>query len=331
MLIYFLPVFKAHVKIHQTGKGTYMRISNFYALNMPNKNVNTNSNQTTKLNLSSSEEDSVSFTARPGVRPILAGNWKMNTLPSEVIGFFDGFLPLLNPILKTWSSKESRVLKPEVLVCPTNVCITEAQNAIRGTKSVKIGAQNCHFEEKGAYTGEVSLDMLKDLGVKHVIIGHSERRQMFNETNKTVNLKTLAALKQGVTPIVCCGESLEQRIAGVTDKHIAKQINAALKGVENDQIEKVVIAYEPIWAIGTGKTCESPEAERVCGLIREVVAKKYGEESANKVRILYGGSANSGNARELLGKTNIDGFLVGGASLKPSFADMAAEMKKVRI
>lgn len=306
-----------------------MQVSNQCFSNSSYASAGKHLNQTLKT--SPTNLHSVSFCARPDVRPILAGNWKMNTLASEVRGFFREFKASLNPVLKTWSSKESGVLKPEVLVCPPYTGISEAQKAVKGSKSVKIGAQNCHFSDKGAYTGEISLDMLKDQNVGHVIIGHSERRQMFGETNKTVNQKTLATLKKEMTPIVCCGETEAQRLAGKTDKHIANQIKAALKGVEKDQIEKVVIAYEPIWAIGTGKTCEPQEAQRVCKLIRNVIADKYGKDSANKVRILYGGSANAGNAKNLLSHEDIDGFLVGGASLKPSFADMVTEMKKVKL
>jgi len=308
-----------------------MQITNHLALNSAHANAQKNLNQTLKTNQTNLQKDSVGFSARPGVRPILAGNWKMNILPSEVKSFFSEFKALVAPTLKTWSSKESKVLKPEILVCPPNISIPEAQKAVKGLKSIQIGAQNCHYEPKGAFTGEVSLDMLKDQGIGHVIIGHSERREMFNEIDASVNSKTRAALHKGLTPIVCCGETELQRISGKTDKHIANQIKAALEGVKRDQIEKVVIAYEPIWAIGTGKTCEAPEAQRVCGLIRGVVAKEYGKESANNVRILYGGSASPKNANELLTHPDIDGFLVGGASLKPSFADMVSEMKKVKL
>jgi len=225
------------------------------------------------------------FSARPGVRPLLAGNWKMNILPSETKGFFQQFLALVNPMLKTWSAKESKVMKPEILICPTNLGIPAAQKAVGKSKAVQIGAQNCHFEPNGAYTGEVSPAMLKAQGINTVIIGHSERRQMFNETNVSVNQKVHAALNEGMKPIVCCGETLEQRNDGVTDLHISMQILTALRGVKKDQMKNVVIAYEPIWAIGNGKTCESAEANRVCGVIRDVVGEKYDKTTAHNTRI----------------------------------------------
>lgn len=234
---------------------------------------------------------------------IIAGNWKMNKLPSETYDF-----------VKEVAAKVSSA-SCEVVCCTPYVCLAPAVEAAKGT-NVKIGAENLHFEDKGAFTGEVSADMLVDMGVEYVIIGHSERRQYFAETDETVNLKTKKALSKGLVPIVCVGESLEEREAGVTMDLIAMQVKKAFIGIDAADAAKVVIAYEPIWAIGTGKTATAEQAEEVCAGIRAVIAGLYGEATAKAVTIQYGGSMNAGNAAELLAKPNIDGGLIGGASLK---------------
>lgn len=234
---------------------------------------------------------------------IIAGNWKMNKLPSETYDF-----------VKEIAEKNADA--PCTVVCCTPyVCLANALEAAKGT-NVKIGAENLHFEDKGAFTGEVSADMLLDLGVEYVIIGHSERRQYFAETDETVNLKTKKALEKGLVPIVCVGESLEEREAGVTMDLISAQVKKAFLGIEAKDAEKVVIAYEPIWAIGTGRTATAEQAEEVCAGIRAVITALYDAKTAEAVTIQYGGSMNAANAKELLDKPNIDGGLIGGASLK---------------
>ena len=246
---------------------------------------------------------------------IIAGNWKMNKLPSETYAF----------VKEIAAATEGA--QCEVVCCTPFVCLPEAVKAAEGTH-VKIGAENLHFEDKGAYTGEVSADMLVDLKVDYVIIGHSERRQYFAETDETVNLKIKKALAKGLIPIVCVGESLEQREAGVTMELITGQIEKAFDGITAADAEKVVVAYEPIWAIGTGKTATADQAEEVCAGIRAVLAKLYSDSSAKKVTIQYGGSMNAGNAQELLSKPDIDGGLIGGASLKSAdFATIVAAAK----
>ena len=234
---------------------------------------------------------------------IIAGNWKMNKLPSETRAY-----------VKEVAAATAGA-RCEVVCCTPFTNLAEAVKGAEGTH-VAIGAENLHFEDKGAFTGEVSADMLLDLGVKYVIIGHSERRQYFAETDETVNLKVKKALEKGLTPILCVGESLEQREAGITMDLITIQIKKAFAGISAGDAEKVVIAYEPIWAIGTGKTATAEQAEEVCGAIRGVLAGLYGEPAAKAVTIQYGGSMNAGNAAELLAKPNIDGGLIGGASLK---------------
>lgn len=234
---------------------------------------------------------------------IIAGNWKMNKLPSETYDFVKEVAE---------ATKNSTC---EVVCCTPYVCLSEAVKAAEGTQ-VKIGAENLHFENSGAYTGEVSADMLVDLGVKYVIIGHSERRQYFNETDETVNLKTIKALEKGLVPIVCVGESLEEREAGITMDLIAIQVKKAFANISAEDAKKVVIAYEPIWAIGTGKTATADQAEEVCGGIRKLLSELYCPDCAKEFTIQYGGSMNAKNAAELLAKENIDGGLIGGASLK---------------
>ena len=206
--------------------------------------------------------------------------------------------------------------KCDVVVCPTAICIPSAVDAAKGS-NIAVGAQNVHFKESGAYTGELAANMLTEAGVKYVIIGHSERRQYFGETDETVNLRTKAALAGGLLPIVCVGESLTEREQGIMDDTVRRQTKIAFLGIDADDAKKVVIAYEPVWAIGTGKTATADQADEVCGIIRETIRGLYGAEVADAIRIQYGGSMNAGNAAELLAKPNIDGGLIGGASLKP--------------
>lgn len=234
---------------------------------------------------------------------IIAGNWKMNKLPSETYAYVKEV------------AEKVKDAACEVVCCTPFVCLSEALKAAEGT-NVKIGAENLHFKDSGAYTGEVSADMLVDLGVDYVIIGHSERRQYFAETDETVNLKTKKALEKGLIPIVCVGESLEERKAGVTMKLITDQVTKAFANISAEDAKKVVIAYEPIWAIGTGETATSEQAEEVCAEIRKVFGELYCPNCAKEVTIQYGGSMNAGNAAELLAMENIDGGLIGGASLK---------------
>ena len=206
--------------------------------------------------------------------------------------------------------------KCDVVVCPTAICIPSAVDAAKGS-NIAVGAQNVHFKESGAYTGELAANMLTEAGAKYVIIGHSERRQYFGETDETVNLRTKAALAGGLLPIVCVGESLTEREQGIMDDTVRRQTKIAFLGIDADDAKKVVIAYEPVWAIGTGKTATADQADEVCGIIRETIRGLYGAEVADAIRIQYGGSMNAGNAAELLAKPNIDGGLIGGASLKP--------------
>ncbi len=234
---------------------------------------------------------------------IIAGNWKMNKLPSETRAY----------VKEVAQATEGAAC--EVVCCTPFTGLSEAVKGAEGTH-VRIGAENLHFEDKGAFTGEVSADMLVDLGVKYVIIGHSERRQYFAETDETVNLKVKKALEKGLVPILCVGESLKQREAGITMEVITIQIKKAFADIDAEDAKRVVIAYEPIWAIGTGKTATAEQAEEVCREIRGVLAGLYNEAAAAEITIQYGGSMNAGNAAELLAKPNIDGGLIGGASLK---------------
>ncbi len=235
---------------------------------------------------------------------LIAGNWKMNKTPSETKAFMSELKAILPK--GRWC---------DIALCVPAVCIPAAVRAVRDTR-VAIGAENCNANASGAYTGEISTSMLVDAGCKYVIIGHSGRRAM-GETDADVNAKTHAALNAGLTPIVCCGESLEQRESDITEEWITMQIKLALAGIGEDKIRKVVIAYEPIWAIGTGKTATPEQAEEVCQLIRTVIRKLYGSKNARAVSILYGGSMNEKNAYELLAQPDIDGGLIGGASLVP--------------
>lgn len=236
-------------------------------------------------------------------KPIIAGNWKMNMTPSECAKLIGELKPL------------AENAKCDVVVCPPFVDLAAAKEALAGS-SIRLGAQNVHWAEKGAYTGEVSVDMLKELGVEYAIIGHSERRQFFGETDEGVNKRARAALAGGITPIVCVGESLEQREAGETEAWVGAQTEAALRDMSAQEAGQVVIAYEPIWAIGTGRTATSEQADETIAVIRGTVKKLYGEAVAEAIRIQYGGSMNPKNAAELMAMPNIDGGLIGGASLK---------------
>ena len=237
---------------------------------------------------------------------IIAGNWKMNMTPSEAVALVNELKPL--------------VVNDEVDVvfCVPAIDIIPAMEAAKGT-NIQIGAENMYFEEKGAYTGEISPNMLNDAGVKYVIIGHSERREYFAETNETVNKKVLKAFEHGITPIICCGESLTQREQGITIDWIRQQIKIAFLNVTADQAKTAVIAYEPIWAIGTGKVATTEQAEEVCAAIRACIGEIYDEATAQAIRIQYGGSVSAASAPELFAQPDIDGGLVGGASLKPDF------------
>ena len=239
-------------------------------------------------------------------KKIIAGNWKMNMTPSEAVALVNELKPL--------------VVNDEVDVvfCVPAIDIIPAMEAAKGT-NIQIGAENMYFEEKGAYTGEISPNMLNDAGVKYVIIGHSERREYFAETHETVNKKVLKAFEHGITPIICCGESLTQREQGITIDWIRQQIKIAFLNVTADQAKTAVIAYEPIWAIGTGKVATTEQAEEVCAAIRACIGEIYDEATAQAIRIQYGGSVSAASAPELFAQPDIDGGLVGGASLKPDF------------
>ena len=239
-------------------------------------------------------------------KKIIAGNWKMNMTPSEAVALVNELKPL--------------VVNDEVDVvfCVPAIDIIPAMEAAKGT-NIQIGAENMYFEEKGAYTGEISPNMLNDAGVKYVIIGHSERREYFAETNETVNKKVLKAFEHGITPIICCGESLTQREQGITIDWIRQQIKIAFQNVTAEQAASAVIAYEPIWAIGTGKVATTEQAEEVCAAIRACIGEIYDEATAQAIRIQYGGSVSAASAPELFAQPDIDGGLVGGASLKPDF------------
>ena len=246
-------------------------------------------------------------------KTIIAGNWKMNKNRTQTADF-----------IKELTDHIPAIPDTEVVVC---VPFTSLQTAVELLKDshIKVGAQNVHFEEKGAYTGEVSADMLTDLGVKYVIIGHSERRQYFNETDETVNYRTKTALEAGLVPIMCVGELLSERESGITDEVLSTQIKLDTAGFTAEQMRKTVIAYEPVWAIGTGKTATAEQAGEACGYIRGVIAGLFDKDTADAVTIQYGGSMNAKNAAELLARPDVDGGLIGGASLKA--ADFAAIVK----
>ena len=237
-------------------------------------------------------------------KKVIAGNWKMNMLPNETINFIEQFAPLVKDT------------KNEVILCVPFTDLFYALLHVQGT-NIKIGAQNMHWEEKGAYTGEVSAQMLKSSGTEYVIIGHSERRQYFAETDETVNKKIKSALAVGLKPIVCVGETLEQRENGKTEEIVTNQVEKAFEGLNLEDLSKIIIAYEPIWAIGTGKTATKEEANETIAQIRKKIAKMYSQKEADEIIIQYGGSVKASNAKELFEMSDIDGGLVGGASLKP--------------
>ena len=239
-------------------------------------------------------------------KKIIAGNWKMNMTPSEAVELVN----TLKPLVTTEDA--------DVVFCVPAIDIIPAIEAAKGS-NIQIGAENMYYEEKGAFTGEISPNMLTDVGVKYVIIGHSERREYFAETNETVNKKVLKAFEHGITPIICCGESLTQREQGITIDWIRQQIKIAFLNVTAEQAASAVVAYEPIWAIGTGKTATTEQAQEVCKAIRECIAEIYDDATAAAIRIQYGGSVNADTAAELFAQPDIDGGLVGGASLKPDF------------
>ncbi len=236
-------------------------------------------------------------------KPIIAGNWKMNNTIKSAVALVDELKPLVANA------------NCEVVLCVPYTMIAAVAEAVKGS-NVKVGAENVAWADKGAFTGEISAEMLKEVGAQYVIIGHSERRQMFGETDKTVNMRTIQALRNGLKPIVCVGETLLERESGKTEQVVKTQTVGAFENVSADDLENVVIAYEPVWAIGTGKTATSEQAEETISYIRSVVASLYGKTVAEKLRIQYGGSMNPTNASELMAKPNIDGGLIGGASLK---------------
>ena len=242
-------------------------------------------------------------------KKIVAGNWKMNKTPSEAV-------ELVN-MLKPLCANED----VDVVFCVPAIDIIPAMEAAKGS-NIAIGAENMYYEESGAYTGEISPAMLVDAGVKYVVLGHSERREYFAETNETVNKKMLKAFEHGITPIMCCGETLEQREQGVTMDFIRQQVKVGFLNVTADQAKTAVIAYEPIWAIGTGKTATTEQAQEVCAEIRKCIAEIYDDATAAAIRILYGGSVNAKTAPDLFAQADIDGGLVGGASLKADFGQI---------
>ena len=261
-------------------------------------------------------------------KPIIAGNWKMNLLQADAKALYEG--------IKSFVDKFDAPQLPTVIIAPVFTSLNQVAeipcNCGCGESKLYVAAQNCHWEKSGAFTGELSVEMLKDAGCSYVIIGHSERRQYFSETDEMINKKAKAILAGGLIPIICCGETLEQREAGVTDSHIASQIRAALDGISSEDIAKSVIAYEPIWAIGTGKTCDSKEANRVIAMIRNVVKEVSTAAAGDAIRILYGGSVKPNTIEEQMSQSDIDGALVGGASLKAdSFNEIIANTMKVGV
>ncbi len=247
---------------------------------------------------------------------VLAGNWKMNKTPAQAAELLDAIIPAVKDADCT------------VICCTPFVDLSVAVEKCKGT-NVKIGAQNCHFKESGAYTGEVAANMLTEMGVEYVIIGHSERRQYFGETDETVNLRTKAALAAGLKVIICVGEMLDERENGVFEDIVGRQTKIALLGIDKAELKNIIIAYEPVWAIGTGKTATAEQAGEACGYIRSVVAKLYDNEAAEGLTIQYGGSMNPGNAAELLAQKDVDGGLIGGASLKaPDFKALVEAASK---
>lgn len=248
-------------------------------------------------------------------RKIIAGNWKMNMTPSQAVELCETLKPLV---------KDSQA---DVVFCVPAIDIVPVVAAVEGT-NIAVGAENFYIEDKGAFTGEISAPMLVEAGVKYIIIGHSERRDIFGENDILINQKVKKAFASGLTPILCCGESLTLRKNGTYKEWIARQIAWDLTGITADQVKELVIAYEPIWAIGTGETATSEQAQEVCKLIRDIIAEMYDTDTAEKVRIQYGGSMNAANAAELLAMPDIDGGLIGGASLKPDFGVVANAANK---
>ncbi len=242
-------------------------------------------------------------------RIVAAGNWKMNMTPAQARELMEKLIPLVKSDDK------------DVIFCVPAIDILPCLELAKGT-NIKIGAQNMYYEDKGAYTGEISPVMLRAAGVEYVIIGHSERRGYFGETNEDINKKALKAFEHGITPIICCGESLEQRNQGITIDWIRQQIKTAFMGITDEQAKTAIIAYEPIWAIGTGQTATTEQAQEVCGAIRDCIAEIYDIPTAEAVRVLYGGSVNAKTAPDLFAQPDIDGGLVGGASLKEEFGDI---------
>ena len=236
-------------------------------------------------------------------KPIIAGNWKMHNTMAEAKTLVKDLAALVTDA------------QAEVVVCAPFTALAAAKEAAQGT-NVKVGAQNIHWEAKGAFTGEISAAMLKEIGVEYVVVGHSERRQYFAETDETVNKRTKAALAAGIIPIVCCGETLEEREANITEKIVGDQVKADLADLTAEEVAGLVIAYEPVWAIGTGKTATDDQANEVCTFIRKTIADIFGQDAADKVRIQYGGSVKPATISNLMAKSDIDGALVGGASLK---------------
>ncbi|CAM2744640.1 triose-phosphate isomerase [Hathewaya histolytica] len=236
-------------------------------------------------------------------KAIIAGNWKMNNTIEESLNLVKELKPLVKDA------------EAEVIVCPSFLSIKGVIDEVKGT-NIKVGAQNMHFEENGAFTGEISPNMLNELGVDYVIIGHSERRQYFNETDCTINKKLKSSFKHNIIPILCVGETLEEKESGITKEVIGKQIKLDLYDISREEVENMVVAYEPIWAIGTGKTATSEEANATIKFIRSILEELYGTETSDKVRILYGGSVKPSTIKEQMAKSDIDGSLVGGASLK---------------
>ncbi len=240
-------------------------------------------------------------------REIIAGNWKMNCTKAETVELIEKLLPLVGDPGKM-----------EVVICVPFTNIDAARKALRGHKSIALGAQNVHWAPKGAFTGEISAEMLKALKVKYVIIGHSERRQYFGETDQSVNARMKAAVAAGLKVIVCVGETLEEREAGKTREVLLRQTSAAFEGIDKSALKQIVIAYEPVWAIGTGKTATPKEANTAAFVIRKALRKQYGRTPAHAMRVQYGGSMNASNVKELMAMPQIDGGLIGGASLKPA-------------
>ena len=237
-------------------------------------------------------------------RTVIAGNWKMNMTPAQTKAFINELTPMVK-------GKDNC----DIVLCVPFVDIATATEAAKGT-NIHIGAENVHFAESGAYTGEISAQMLTEIGTEYVIVGHSERRQYFAETDETVNLRTKAALKAGLKVILCLGEVKEERLAGITNEVVSMQTKLDLAGISEEELKNIIIAYEPVWAIGTGLTATPEQADETCGVIRETIASIYSKAAAENITIQYGGSMNDANAKELLAKENVDGGLIGGASLK---------------